>query len=57
MTNLTSERKTIGHCHCMGPIPEGVCLPCNHYYPVYDELTGEDMKECEDCGHQEECHV
>jgi len=54
---LTSDRKIIAHCHCMGPIPEGFTVPCKRYIPIYEELTGQDMNECEDCGHQEQCHV
>lgn len=58
MNNTQSkDRKIIGSCHCMGPIPEGFTTPCERYIPVHDELTGADTNECEDCGHQEQCHV
>lgn len=50
----TPDQRTY-RCPCMGPIPQGVALPCDHFLP--DDDPGGDPRDCDNCGHREECHL
>lgn len=49
-----SSNERVAWCPCMGPIPKGVAEPCGQFLP--DKETGADPRDCDVCGHREECH-